>query len=114
MAAWAEPTYAHLAPPTHFEVVGAEFACVQPATAAIELNTPTRIYSPKKQRDVTLKLHVVSVYFKCFKYVVIFYIDIAKVNQNVVYIAIVFSSVCPKCFIYFKRMLQCFIWMLQK
>ena len=35
-----------------------------------------------------------------------FYVDVAKVDQNVADVAMVFSSVCPKCFICFRRMLQ--------
>ena len=37
-----------------------------------------------------------------------FYIDVAKVHRDVAHVAMVFSSVCPKCFIYFRRMLQVF------
>ena len=37
-----------------------------------------------------------------------FYIDVAKVNRDVAHVAMVFSSVCPKYFICFKRMLQVF------
>jgi hypothetical protein len=37
-----------------------------------------------------------------------FYIDVAKVDQDVAHVAMVFSSVCPKCFIYFKHTLQVF------
>ena len=36
------------------------------------------------------------------------YIDVAKVDQDVAHVAMVFSSVCLKCFIYFKRMLHVF------
>jgi hypothetical protein len=39
----------------------------------------------------------------------VFYIDVIKVDQDVAHIAMVFSSVCPKCFIYFQTyMLQVF------
>jgi hypothetical protein len=44
-------------------MAGAELARVQPATAMIELHMPIRIYSPKQQGDVALKLHVASVCF---------------------------------------------------
>ena len=37
-----------------------------------------------------------------------FYIDVAKVDQDVAHVAIVFSSVCSKYFICFRRMLQVF------
>jgi hypothetical protein len=37
-----------------------------------------------------------------------FYIDVAKVDRDVAHVAMVFLSVCPKCFIYFKHMLQVF------
>jgi hypothetical protein len=36
----------------------------------------------------------------------VFYIDVAKVDQDVAHFAMVFSSVCPKCFVCFRRMLQ--------
>jgi predicted DsbA family dithiol-disulfide isomerase len=38
----------------------------------------------------------------------VFYIDVAKVDRDVAHVAMVFSSVCPKCFICFRRMLQAF------
>jgi hypothetical protein len=85
---------------------------VQLATAEIELHMPMRIHSPKQQGDVALKLHVASIYFKCFKcfrgMLQIFYIDVAKVDRDVAHVAMVFSSVCPKCFICFRHMLQVF------
>jgi hypothetical protein len=66
---------------------GVELARVQPTTDGIELHTPTRIYSPQQQGDVTLKLYVASVYFKRFNYfrgtLQLFYIDVAKVDQDV-------------------------------
>ena len=37
-----------------------------------------------------------------------FYIDVAKVDRDVTHVAMVFSSVCPKYFICFRRMLQVF------
>jgi hypothetical protein len=81
---------------------------VQPATTRIEPHTPTS----KQQRDVALKLHVVSVYSKCFKcfrcMLQVFYIDVAKVDRDVAHIAMVFSSVYTKCFICFRHMLQLF------
>jgi hypothetical protein len=80
--------------------------------AGIELHTLSRIHSPKQQRDVALKLHVASVYFKCFKYfrgmLQVFYIDVVKVDRDVAHVAMVFSSVCPKYFICFRCMLQVF------
>jgi hypothetical protein len=62
-------------------------------------------------------------YYKCFYIDVakgsilpsilqVFYIDVTKVDRDIVHIAIVFSSVCLKCFISFRRMLQLFIWIL--
>jgi hypothetical protein len=36
----------------------------------------------------------------------VFYIDVAKVDRDVAHFAMVFSSVCPKCFVCFRRMLQ--------
>jgi hypothetical protein len=38
----------------------------------------------------------------------VFCINVAKAYQDVAYVAIVFSSVCPQYFIYFRRMLQVF------
>jgi hypothetical protein len=38
----------------------------------------------------------------------VFYIDITKVDRDVAHVAMVFSSVCPKCFICFRRVLQVF------
>jgi hypothetical protein len=38
----------------------------------------------------------------------VFCIDVAKVDRDVAHVARVFSSVCPKCFICFRRMLQLF------
>ena len=37
-----------------------------------------------------------------------FYIDIAKIDRDVAHVAMVFSSVCLKCFICFRYMLQVF------
>jgi hypothetical protein len=56
-----------------------------------------------------LKLHVVSVYFKCFRGMLqVFYIDVAKVDRDVAHVAMVFSSVYPQCFVCFRHMLQSF------
>jgi hypothetical protein len=38
----------------------------------------------------------------------VFYIDIAKVDRYIAHVAMVFSSVYLKCFIYFRRMLKVF------
>jgi hypothetical protein len=38
----------------------------------------------------------------------VFYIDVAKVDRDVAHVAMVFSSVCPNCFICFRCMLQVF------
>jgi hypothetical protein len=38
----------------------------------------------------------------------VFHIDVTKVDRDVVHVATVFLSVCSKCFICFKRMLQLF------
>jgi hypothetical protein len=58
------------------------------------------IHSPKQQGDILLKLHVVSICLNCFKYfrgiLQVFYIDVTKLDQDVVHIAIVFSSVSQK------------------
>ena len=37
-----------------------------------------------------------------------FYIDVAEVARDIAHVAMVFSSVCPKCFICFRRMFQVF------
>jgi hypothetical protein len=77
--------------------------------AGIELHTLTRIHSPKQQRDVALKLHVVSVYFKCFRGMLqVFYIDVARVDRDVAHTCMLqaydlsvsdVSIICCKCFI---------------
>jgi hypothetical protein len=36
----------------------------------------------------------------------VFYIDVAKVDWDVVHVAMVFSSVCPTCFVCFRHLLQ--------
>jgi hypothetical protein len=38
----------------------------------------------------------------------VLYIDVAKVDRDVAHVAMMFSSVCFKCFICFRRMLQVF------
>jgi hypothetical protein len=38
----------------------------------------------------------------------VFYIDVVKGDRDVAHVAMVFSSVCPECFICFRRMLQLF------
>jgi hypothetical protein len=38
----------------------------------------------------------------------VFYIDIVKVDRNIAHVAMVFSSVYPKCFICFRCTLQVF------
>jgi hypothetical protein len=38
----------------------------------------------------------------------VFYINVAKEDWDVAHVAMVFSSVCPKCFIFFRRTLQVF------
>jgi hypothetical protein len=38
----------------------------------------------------------------------VFYIDVVKIDWDVTHVAMVFSSVYPKCFICFKRMLRVF------
>jgi hypothetical protein len=63
-------------------------------------------------KNVALKLHVASVYFKCFKclrgMLQVAYIDVTKVDRDVAHVIIVFSSICLKCFICFRRILQVF------
>jgi hypothetical protein len=76
-----------------------------------------------------LKEHVANVCFKCFRYfrgiLQVFYIDVAKVDRDVAYVAMV-VYVCCKCLflmfhLLFRRMLQsclsgcciCFTHMLQ-
>jgi hypothetical protein len=84
---------------------------------ALSLHTLTRLLSPEQQGDVVLKPHVASACFKCFKcfggMLQVFYIDIAKVDRDVAHVAMVFSNVCPKCFICFSVCCNCFIWILQ-
>jgi hypothetical protein len=93
-------------------VARAKLAHVQPSTAGIEHHMPMRIYSPKQQGDVALKLHVAKVYFKFFKclevYCNVFYIDVVKVDCDVAYIAMIFSGVCPNCFMCYRHVLQMF------
>jgi hypothetical protein len=69
-------------------------------------------FSQAAMRCFALKLHVLSVYFMCFKcfkrYIASVLIDVVKVNRDVTHVAMVFSSVCPKCFICFRHVLQVF------
>jgi hypothetical protein len=51
-----------------------------------------------------LKAHVASICFK-FQMFQVFYIEVAKVDQNVAHVTMAIH-VCFKCFIYFRRMLQ--------
>jgi hypothetical protein len=105
----AEPDHVHLAPAYPIRRGWGITHPLQPATAEIELYTPTRIHSPKLQGDVALKLYVVIVCFKCFRGMLqVFYIDVVKVDRNIAHVAMVFSSVYPKCFICFRCTLQVF------
>jgi hypothetical protein len=76
-----------------------------------------------------LKTHVVRVCFKCFRCFIwtlqVFHVDVAKVDRDVAYVALVLTyvaSYCFQCFGYFsRRMFQmclfecciCFTYMLQ-
>jgi hypothetical protein len=69
-------------------------------------------HSSKQQDDIPLKTHVASVCFRCFRDMLqVFYIDVAKLNQNVTHVTMTIH-ICLKCmfqcFIYFRRMLQVF------
>jgi hypothetical protein len=51
---------------------------------------------------------------KCmFQIFHVFYLDVSNVDFSVAYVALAIHA-CFKCFIYFKRTLQMFIWMFQK
>jgi hypothetical protein len=68
-----------------------------------------------------LKEHVTNICFECFRYfrgmLQLFYIDVAKVDQDVAYIAIV-VHVCYKCLLpmfhlcFWMYVTSVFIWML--
>jgi hypothetical protein len=61
------------------------------------------------QASVSIVLNVSEVCCECFYIdVVIVDQDVAIVDQDVAHVAMVFSSVCPKYFICFRRMLQVF------
>ena len=81
--------------------------------AGVELHND-ELHSSKQQGDIALalKVHVASICFKCFiclrGMLQGFRMDVAKVDRDVAYIAMVFLCVCPKCFICFRRMLQVF------
>jgi hypothetical protein len=94
--------------------------------ASGELHTLTSLHSPKQQGDVALKAHVGSVCFNCFIGILqVFHMDVAKLDQDVAYVAMVVHVCCKHLFktfhLFFRRMLLvglsgcciCFIHMLQ-
>jgi hypothetical protein len=90
-------------------VARAELAHVQLATAGIELHSRQGSILPSSKKMFAPKLHVASIYFKCFRGMLqVFYINVTKVDLEVARVAMVFSSICRKCFICFRRMLQVF------
>jgi hypothetical protein len=103
--------HAHLAP-TYLVRRGQDRTCPRAASDAWDRTAHADEDPFSQAGHVALKPHVASVYFKCFKcfrgMLQVFYIDVAKVDQDVVHVAMVFSSVCPTCFICFRHLLQVF------
>jgi hypothetical protein len=101
-----------LCPPTKFVITGTQLTHVQPATAGIELHTPTRIHSPKQQgvvrAETTCCKHLFQVFQLFQRYVASVLYRYCKADWDVVHVAMMFSSVSPKCFICFRRILQVF------
>jgi hypothetical protein len=99
-------------PPTQFVMTRAELTRVQLATAGIELHTPTRIHSPKQQGVVRAETICCKRLFQVFQmfqtYVASILYRYCKVDRDVAHVAMMFSSVSPKCFICFRRILQVF------
>jgi hypothetical protein len=57
--------------------------------AVVELHNK-ELHSSKQQGDITLKVHVASICFKCFRDMLqVLQMDIAKVDQDVAYVAMV-------------------------
>jgi hypothetical protein len=71
-----------------------------------------------QQGYVMLKAHVANVCFKCFRGMFhVFHMDVARVDPDVTYVAMVYTyvvSVCSKCFIHLFQtyVAKCFIWIL--
>jgi hypothetical protein len=95
---------------------------IGPATTFLVSSTPVnstrRRVSIPKQGNITLKAHVASVYFKCFRGILqVFYTDVVKVDQDVAYVAIVIHVCCKFLFALFHLCFfpdvcyRCFIWM---
>jgi hypothetical protein len=108
---------------------------VPPLTSALTSSTMTCLHSSNRQSDIALKAHVASICLKCFRCFIwmlhVFHLNIAKVGQDIAYVAINIHLYC-KCMskyfnCFFRTILQmcvpdvlavssrccmCFIWML--
>jgi hypothetical protein len=82
---------------------------VASATSELTSNADEPPFSPKQQRDVVLKAHVASLYFKCFRYfrgiLRLFHVDVAKANWNVAYVAIILLF--PVFHLFFQTYVAC-------
>jgi hypothetical protein len=78
--------------------------------------TPCVDESPFASRDVALTAHIASLCFKCFICMLqVFYMDVAKVDRDDAYVAMLYTyvaSFCSQCFIYFFQIYvaSVFIW----
>ena len=78
----------------------------------------TSLHSSKQQGDIALNAHVASVCFKCFRGVLqVFQIDVAKIYQDVAYVAMAIHACCKGVFqmfhLFFRSMLKvCLFWVL--
>jgi hypothetical protein len=89
--------------------------------ADVELHVDEPLFSSKQQVDVHLKAHVASVCFKCFScfrgMLQVFHMDVAKVDRDVAYVAMVVHVCCkllsPMYYQFFQTYVaSMFIWML--
>jgi hypothetical protein len=62
---------------------------------------PDELLFSQQHGDVALKPHVASICFKCFRDIQVFHADVAKVDQDVAYIAMVVHVCCKLLFLMF-------------
>jgi hypothetical protein len=87
---------------------------IEPTPASSSVLTGLQL--SKQQVDVTLKINVANVCFKCFIYfrdmLQVFHMNVAKLDQDVPYAAMVVHVCCKRLFpmfhLFFRRMLQVF------
>jgi hypothetical protein len=106
------PAAAFSTAPSAFST-GAAFSIGATRHSTASSSASTSLHSLKQQGDVRLKTHVTSVYFKCFRcfrgILQVFYTDVAKVDCDVAYVAMVVHLCCkylfPMFHLFFRRML---------